>query len=226
MAEDIFNGFSPRALKNEVARLVAGDLRSLPRNAKIFSAIVRLQEFDLPPTISDHSTVTELVSDGGVELNRGISGTKGVPALIYAKELFSGTMYPGTLSALGNGIYMATTGAYAEPAPILPSFPAMSKTARKYASEDDSGIVLRAVLKKDARILDYDGLKEIARDNRNRVREAQVTDFGALAAALGFDAFKRDDTFDGSEETFYVVVNRTALTFQREVLQFSNSPVI
>jgi len=219
MAEDIFHDLSPNELKKEIARITSEDVRSLPPNAKIFSAIVRLQNFDRLPEFTDYGCINKMVAKGCVELNRGLSGTKGVPALLYARELIRGPMYPGTLSSLGNGIYLATTGDYADTPINPPMFPNLSKTAVKYASNDDSGVILRCALKESAKILDFDDVRAIARDNRNRVRDAQVTDFGALTAALGFDAFFRDDTFDGSGEKVYVVVNRTALTFQREVLQ-------
>ncbi|MCE0483799.1 MAG: hypothetical protein LV479_06130 [Methylacidiphilales bacterium] len=219
MADDIFHGLSPNELKKEVARIIAVDARSLPPNAKIFSAIAQLQNFDRLPELTDHGCINKMIDQKCVELQRGLSGTKGVPAMLYAKELVLGPMYPGTLSALGNGIYLATTGEYADTPSNSQFFPKMSRMAFKYAANDDSGVILRCALKADAKILDFDDVRSIARDNRNRVRDAQVTDFGALTAALGFDAFVRDDTFDGSGEKVYVVVNRTALTFQREVLR-------
>src|SRR5665213_1015848 len=105
MADDILNGLSTNELRREIQRLTSDDQRSLPPRSKIFAAVAKLQSFDVLPEVIEYVALNEIVSKGSIELNRGISSTKGVPAQLYAKELVLGAMYPGTLSALGNGIY-------------------------------------------------------------------------------------------------------------------------
>src|SRR5262249_38584360 len=140
----------------------------------------------------------KLVAEGNYELNRGLVGTPGVPAITYARELVKGPLYPGTLCAFGSGIHLASPSepdGEHWPKPNV-AFPRASKTACKYACGHDgkqTGVILRCVLRKDARVLQPDGIVEIRRENRNRAREAQLLDCGALTAALGFDAFMCED---------------------------------
>ncbi len=216
MAEDLFHKLSPSRLKAEIAQKVALDQRSLPARTKIFAAVASMQGFDGWPNLADPAAIEKLITEGHTELNRGLCGTPGVPAIFYARELLKGPMYPGTLAAFGSGIHLSTVSAWSG---TVPSFPRCSETARKYSGSDGTGVILRCVLNRTARILNIEDLAEFRRDNRNRAREADLTDFGSLAAALGFDAFMCEKLDAGQEETWYVVVNRTALTFQTVVLQ-------
>ena len=60
------------------------------------------------PDVVPFNDLNKMIAEGATELNRGISTSNNVPAQLYARELLLGTLYPGTLSAMGNGIHLAT----------------------------------------------------------------------------------------------------------------------
>src|SRR5712672_161362 len=109
MGSDIFHGLSRPELKKRINEHVACDQRSLPQRAKIFAAVAKIQEFDTLPDVVSPNEMNEMIGSGLTELQRGISANGSVPAILYARELARGPMFPGTLSAIGHGIYMATT---------------------------------------------------------------------------------------------------------------------
>jgi hypothetical protein len=130
-------------------------------------------------------------------------------------------MYPGTLSALGNGIYFAVPSFTDQQ--FLPHFPLASKIALKYTKGEDSGVLIRAALNVDAQVADCDILKEGLREFRNRVREAGITDIGTFAAAIGKDAYFADGIYDDTGEMVYTVLNRGMLWVQREARLIKNN---
>lgn len=213
MGNDILNGLSPNELQKEIQKFVCEDQRALPLRSKVFSAIAKLQKFDVLPDAVEIDDINKAVEGGSIELNRGLSGTKGIPAQLYAKELIFGALYPGTLSAKGNGIYFAVPSKVE--ARFLPIFPRISIAAMKYTKGETVGILLRAALKKDSKLADCDELKEYMRENKNRSKRAGITDLGAFAAALGFDALYEDALYDDTGERIYTVLNRGALLIQK-----------
>jgi len=219
MSNDIFHDKSVAELKKEIDAIVGQDARSLPPKAKTFAAVAKLQGYDMLPDVVEPGEMQQEVGGGAIELNRGMSGTKGVQAAIYARDLLYGPMYPGTLSAYGNGIYFAVPGQTGK----LAAFPKISEIARMYATPGDDdlgpGVIVRAILKPSAKIADCQELKACFRDNRNRAHNAGITDLGAFAAALGFDAYHIDDCYDHTDERVFVVVNRGALIFQKIALK-------
>ena len=225
MATDILNGLSTNELMREIKRLVCDDQRSLPHRSKVFSAVASLQKFDVLPEVIDIASMNELISKGSIELNRGISATKGVPSQLYAKELILGSMYPGTLSALGNGIYFAVPSHVDEK--LYPAFPKVSKVALKYTKTKEqnygAGALIRAALKTEAKIADCDDLRQDLRENRNRAKLAGITDIGTFAAALGFDAYFADGIDEDADERVYTVLNRGAIFVQRQATLIKNN---
>lgn len=216
MGRDILNELSPNELDKEIQTCVAKDQRALPMRAKVFAAIASIQKFDRLPEAVDVQEMNKAVvvtAGGCIELNRGLSSTKGVPSQFYAKELFRGALYPGTLSALGNGIYFAVPSKKDEQ--YADTFPLISVVALKYTAGETAGIVLRAALKHGSQVADCDGLKQYFRENRNRAKRAGITDLGAFAAALGFDAFYADGLYEDTDERVYTVLNRGALLLQK-----------
>ena len=178
-----------------------------------------MQGFDGWPGLLPDIDVDNLINRGERELNRGICGTKGLSAFFYADQLIHGSMYPGVLTAFGHGIYLSTVSELPPEGNRIAAFPRISKSAAKYGGQNETGVILRCSLKADAKILIQNEFDEFRRQNRNRAREAQVIDYGTLAAALGYDAMECDKIGVEQTETWYVVVNRTALTFQQTVLQ-------
>ncbi len=217
MAEDLFYAYSPRALRDAVARLMEKDLRSLPEKAKFFAALACMQGFDALPEKVKPEELDELINLGaGTELNRGISSIKGVPAATFASDLIRGPMFPGTQIVYGQGMYFATPSIMGD----SPHFPRISFIAQRYAKEGDGpGVIVRCVLKKDARTLEIDDLYQLFREDRSRSRSAGIEDVGTFAASRGFDAYYCDGAYDDTDERVWIVLNRTALIFQSNGLQ-------
>lgn len=217
MPSDIFYTLSKAELKKEIDALVAADNRSLPARAKVFSAVAKKQKFDLLPDSIDTKEIDELCAKGAVELNRGISSSNGIPAALYAGELLRGPLYPGTLSAMGNGIHLA------EPSETHggSGFAKVSVVAMEYASREKPGMIVRCILKENTNQIDFDDLKQLFRENRNRAKDVGITDAGAFAAALGFEAVSCEKIYDHTDERCWIVLNRGALVFQRTGLQIA-----
>jgi hypothetical protein len=220
MADDILNGLSVNELKKEIEKFVSEDQRSLPHRAKVFSAVARLQKFDVLPEIIEVDKMNEKVKTGCVELNRGLSSTNAIPSQFYAMELVKGSLYPGTLSALGNGIYFAVPTIKDEK--FLPIFPLVSCVALKYTKGENSGCLIRAALTKAVKIADCNDLKDDLRQNRNRARSSGITDVGTFAAALGFDAYYADGVYNDTAERIYTVLNRGAIYVQNKAQLIPN----
>jgi hypothetical protein len=217
MASDIFYALSRPELKKEIEALVALDQRSLPPRAKVFAAVAKKQQFDLLPDSATPEAIDKICTDGAVELNRGISTSNGLPAIHYARELLSGPLYPGTQSAMGNGIHLA------EPSIDhgVAGFSKISTIAREYASTNKPGMIVRCALKKNTQNIDFDELRTFFRENRNRAHDVGITDAGAFAAALGFEAIFCEHVYDHTNERCWIVLNRGALIFQRTGLQLA-----
>jgi hypothetical protein len=216
MAVNLIQDRSPSELKKEITGIVEKDLRALPGTAKIFAAVARLQEFDRLPEIADPARIDHFIAEGCKELQRGISPSDGVPAELYARELIGGTLHPGTRIAYGQGIYLSTPSI----AGNLPEFPKISEVARHYAcSPDGAGIVLRSILKNEVQLLEREDIFQHFREEKNRARQAGISDLGTFAAACGFRGYTCDGIAPKYEEEVVVVLDRTALVFQRVALQ-------
>lgn len=218
MAEDIFYGLSKAELKKEIDCVVEKDKRSLPAKAKIFAAVAKRQRFDMLPDVASPEELTAMISEGAVELQRGISSNSGIPAKLFAGELVRGPLFPGTLTASGQGIYLATTsvvyGGHI-------AFPRFSHVAHKYAKKEAPGMIVRCVLKKDAKTSEASDLSQFLRENKNRAKDVFGTlDLGTFAASLGIDGYSCDH-YEHPGETTWVIVNRSALVFQTIGLQVS-----
>jgi len=223
MGSDIFHGLSRPELKKRINEHVACDQRSLPQRAKIFAAVAKIQEFDTLPDVVSPNEMNEMIGSGLTELQRGISANGSVPAILYARELARGPMFPGTLSAIGHGIYMATTSVEYKD---HPAFPRVSKVAHEYAKKEHPGVIVRCCLKQSIKSADDEDLKQFLREHRNRAKEVGINDLGTFAAALGLDGYYCDNVYDHTTERVWVVVNRGCLVFQNIALQVSPQHLI
>ncbi len=217
MAQDIFHSLSKPELKKEIATLVAKDKRSLPGRAKVFAAVAAIQKFDQLPESATTDEIDKSCAEGATELNRGIASGNGILAKMYARELLLGPLYPGTQSAMGNGIHLAEPSI----ANGAPGFQKISVIAQDYASRGKPGMIVRCVLRTDVKRIDFHGLKDYFRENKNRNRDVGISDAGAFAAALGFEAISCDNVYDHTNERCWIVLNRSALTFQQSGLQIA-----
>jgi hypothetical protein len=222
MAEDLIYTKSTGELQREIQQLVCRDDRSLLPKAKVFAAVATLQRFDaLPEVVSPEELNELLAADRGIEIQRGIGPSDGVPASFYAKELLLGSMHPGTRVAFGNGIYFATVS---EPG-TTPHFPKKSVMAQRYLGcGPDPGVIIRAILRTNTRCIDLDSVEGMLLDQKNRARKAGIMEVGAFAAAQGYDAIYADNRCTYTDERTYIVLNRGALIVQNVVLsQLPNS---
>ena len=118
MARDLLQDVSAAEFKREIAQAVTKDPCFLPPGAKIFAAVACLQGFDALPEIVEVKEFDSLIQAGDQELLRGLTSTKGVPARLFARDLMVGPLYPGTLSAVGQGIHFAAPSG-TSPIPIF-----------------------------------------------------------------------------------------------------------
>lgn len=213
MAAPILIQKSPNELKREIEQFVGKDQRSLPLRSKIFSAVANIQKFDVLPEVVSVEQINEYVKLKCIELNRGLSSTKGIPSQLYARELVLGAMYPGTLTALGNGIYFAVPSRI-DPK-FHPDFPKVSYAALKYTKSENSGCLIRAALIEGSKIGNYDEIIALLKQNKDRAVAAGIADIGTFAASMGFDAMYADGIYDDTEERVYTVLNRGAIYVQR-----------
>jgi hypothetical protein len=217
--KDILNGKSPAELLKEINEIVGKDQRSLPSRSKVFAAIAKLQKFDVLPEVGDSSELDKTVKSGGINLNRGMSGTKGIPAIFYAVELIKGAMYPGTLTAVGNGMYFATASVDGT---VGAGFDKVSFAAQKYTKGDEPGVLVRAALKSCNCIEECALMGDNMKESRIRAKSAGIADIGAFAAALGYDAIYANGVYEDTKEIVYVVLNRGALIVQKTCLMIKN----
>jgi hypothetical protein len=223
-AEAILFSRSSNELNKEIQAIVAKDQRSLHPRAKVFAAIVKMQGFDNLPETGTPEELDQAQKSGGIEIQRGLSATRGVSSLFYARELILGAMYPGTQIALGHGMYFAT--------PSITDgnkgFPRMSKIAKIYTNgQDGVGFLVRAVLKKGCNCANCDDLKKELRENRNRAVKAGITDIGAYAASLGVDAFKADGMAEFVDNLTLLLQQGTANIETGDVaLEWVNAPKV
>lgn len=157
----------------------------------------RIQGFDGPPQVVSPEEF-EALGDDHVRVYRGLSGDG---AEDYAEDFRSGDVYAG-VGVHGNGTYTSTSEA----------------TAEDYAGVDPAGgATLRMALPPGARIGTpedvWDAWDEAikADPSLKPVFRAMEGDTGKLATALGFDAVHIAGDYMEKDESYYVVLNRTAL---------------
>jgi hypothetical protein len=120
-------------------------------------------------------------------------------------------MFPGTLTAFGQGIYFSTPSVSDG---IHPAFPRYSHVADQYAKKGASGLIVWCVVKKEANIQDSDELRQFLRENKSRAKEVfDAPDLGTFAASLGIDGY-HCSSVEHPDETTWVILNRPALVFQ------------
>jgi hypothetical protein len=82
-------------------------------------------------------------------------------------------------------------------------------------------MIVRCVLKGNTNNIDFDDLKQLFRENKNRASDIGINDAGAFAAALGFEAIFCEGVYYHTDERCWIVLNRGALIFQRTGLQIA-----
>lgn len=175
----------PHVAKLRRVRAGAGD--------RVLAAIAAVQGTDRPPRIVSHGQLTRLIAGGALEVWRGVAG---VDADQHAEALRAGPLHMG-LGIYGNGLYFTRT----------------EQDAVRFAGP--AGVVVRAALLAEARVIDWADLEALMKDTADRLTEAQrrrlavlLADPGRSAAAMGYDAVRLPN---GD----VLVVNRTAVVVAR-----------
>lgn len=164
-------------------------------------AIVKDQGFDGKPQVITKAEFAQYVKSGEIAIYRGTSTGKSAAyrAQRY-KDFREGDYYAG-YGIHGNGTYAST----------------LQKTARDYdtGSYGNSGI-MAMTLKKGAKVIDEDAAVALAGKMQlghpDSATKTISYDIGRVAAAHGYDAIRVPNAnYNGYNEDFYVVLNRTAL---------------
>lgn len=174
--------------------------------ARPLVGIAKHQGFDGKPKKGD---VDKVIAEGGLEIHRGVTGNSqaGVTAQDINDKLRDGPYEPGK-GNYGNGYYFSTSPGIAR---MYADRPVASQGYK--AKSVEGGIVQRAALPKDAKIIDYHeiGPMSVAWHQKHhgkvqfdpyatdfKIREGQMSptaydamsDPGHFAAAMGFDAIR------------------------------------
>jgi hypothetical protein len=146
------------------------------------------------PDVVSRDALDKHIADGEVELYRGVA-TKS-----YANDIRDGQFYVGA-GVYGHGMYTAS-----------------GKEGRTIAEiYGDTGAVVRMSLKKDAKVIDEVSLRVAGNAIQGKTPQEilSVSERGRLAVLLGYDAISvRNSLLSINENTFYIVVNRTAVRVQ------------
>lgn len=195
------------------------DDRESTDNDPALGAIYSAQGFDGLPVLADARALDALVAEGGQQLFRGLTDPG------YVHEFQHGAYYPGVsvVHVAGNGTYATTERA----------------VALNYADDQPDGVI-RMVLRPDARIGNADELHQlrnealaanqaerhqldqiiprtpeiIARQELLSKRWDVLQDVGRFAAASGYDAYPLDFGMSGHNDTYWIVLNRTAVVVE------------
>lgn len=205
------------------------DLRSRATDER-FGQIAATQGFDGLPQVASREQVDKLVADGGVEMFRGYVNAGGLADPVggsgeqFATQFREGPLYHG-IGQSGSGTYTAEDSAF----------------AGKYADPSRGGYLQRMVLRKDAKVITEEDLVAAFKKDYASRPTPQITaiggshvptpeetayqarldverDPGRYAAALGYDAIYVKPWM-GRNDGQYVILNRTALTVQKEQQQ-------
>lgn len=199
------------------------------------------QGFTDPGDLVERDEIDAAIRGGDLEMYRGVGSEDEAMARKFAEDFQSGELFAGK-GMSGNGTYVAVPAKEStESSRGQPVFGEISSTqvrteaeqdtqddgpfegAREYAREHEHGWVVRMAMRKDARFGDYDTLKAESETLVEQLRSAGqnteadfYSDVGRYAVARGFDGY-----FIGrvnSKQGYAVILNRSALRIQRELL--------
>lgn len=186
---------------------------SSTKNDEILEKIADDQGFNNKPDILSANDFEDKIDKGAKRTWRGVSDPK------YTDEYKDGAYYGGT-GVYGNGTYTA----YGERG---------YKEAAGYAH--GQGEVMELALKKDARTIKLDKIREIKDDLTSKLRKeaeeiaednfvkarnildfrSEIDDEGRLAAILGYDAINMPEAERIAEQNYMIILNRSA-TYVKE----------
>jgi hypothetical protein len=222
MADDLLNGHSPAELAKAIDKIIASDTSQCSPKAKQFRAIAQLQKYDTPIEECTFKKFADVKGKDGIEVQRGISSHDDSLLNQYKTDLISGNLFPARSGVFGHGIYFATTSRDLD----FFEFNRASLTAIDYAQRNQSGIVIRAAIRADAKIIMQEQFADDLHLYKGKAKKAGITDAGTIAAALGCcDAIRCPGILDGVDEDVFLVLNRRALVIQPYPTLFFKSVV-
>jgi hypothetical protein len=121
-----------------------------PKQDRYTKEIIREQGFGGKPHVVSRPELDRYVADGETEIFRGLTSDDAGAASEYADQFRDGDLFVGR-GGFGNGVYTTVELA----------------VAREFAG-DTRGCILRMAIKKHARIGDYDEIRRVADDERDR----------------------------------------------------------
>lgn len=179
-----------------------------PNGNTIAHEIYTEKGYTAKPSVVTEQELNSKIEEGGLEVFRGVTHPD------HAEKLRSGEMYAGS-GITGSGIYAVGPAEGDTPKESLNRAVAYSKG--EYGK--DKGAVVRIVIPKTAKIIDYDDVKGDFRDwyasESDEMLKELIRDPGVYAAIKGYDVIR--DQHQGC--MYYTVLNRGAISIQDSNLQ-------
>jgi hypothetical protein len=179
-----------------------------PNGNTIAHEIYTEKGYTAKPSVVTEQELNSKIEEGGLEVFRGVTHPD------HAEKLRSGEMYAGS-GITGSGIYAVG------PAEGDTSKESLNRAVAYSKGEygKDKGTVVRIVIPKTAKIIDYDDVKEDFRDwyasESDEMLKELIRDPGVYAAIKGYDVIR--DQHQGC--MYYTVLNRGAISIQDSNLQ-------
>ena len=164
----------------------------------IYDYVARKLKYDALPKIVDSASFAEIAKDSPIGvLYRGIAADTKEKARQYAEEFMHGKMFAGKKYVYGSGTYFSPD----------------RDVAQMY---NDQGVMLKAILDKDAKIVNYEDIineysstgadvAKLQKGNNTEAWEDILSTVGEFASIKGYDAINMNGSFG---QNHVIVLNR------------------
>nr|DAV87406.1 MAG TPA: minor capsid protein [Caudoviricetes sp.] len=164
----------------------------------IYDYIARKLKYDALPKIVDSASFAEIAKDSPIGvIYRGIAADTKEKAKQYAEEFMHGKMFAGKKYVYGSGTYFSPD----------------RDVAQMY---NDQGVMLKAILDKDAKIVNYEDIineysstgadvAKLQKGNNTEAWEDILSTVGEFASIKGYDAINMNGSFG---QNHVIVLNR------------------
>lgn len=164
----------------------------------IYDYVARKLKYDALPKIVDSASFAEIAKDSPIGvLYRGIAADTKEKAKQYAEEFMHGKMFAGKKYVYGSGTYFSPD----------------RDVAQMY---NDQGVMLKAILDKDAKIVNYEDIineysstgadvAKLQKGNNTEAWEDILSTVGEFASIKGYDAINMNGSFG---QNHVIVLNR------------------
>lgn len=164
----------------------------------IYDYVARKLKYDALPKIVDSASFAEIAKDSPIGvIYRGIAADTKEKAKQYAEEFMHGKMFAGKKYVYGSGTYFSPD----------------RDVAQMY---NDQGVMLKAILDKDAKIVNYEDIineysstgadvAKLQKGNNTEAWEDILSTVGEFASIKGYDAINMNGSFG---QNHVIVLNR------------------